>query len=393
MEQAAKPGTEEGLAATPSPLPMQVVNRGAEAIRPAGRGRRLLWILPLVGALAALAVLLLHPTPPAGTSLALRLPEGNVTVPAPADAILGLGKLLPRSRILTVAAPFGAGDARIAELRVREGERVEGGEILALLDSASSLRATVAVAEANLAARGAAMTQTGLVVATAVASARAILARAEATEANAGRDLARAAELNVRGVAADQVLDQRRLAHEQAVQDVARARADLTRYGFDELDRQADMTLARAKLEAARAELERARADFDRALVRAPGPGTVLTIAARPGERPVTDGVLTFGDLADMIAEVEVYETEVGALTPGMPATLTARALPRSLQGRVARIGQEVRRQTLVDASPAANTDTRVVRVVVDLDPASIEVAARFANLQVTASFATRERR
>lgn len=377
------------MAATSDPLPLRVVRRGAETIRPPRRWARLLWILPVLAALASVAAFLLHPTPPGHTGQGLRLPEGNVAALAPAGVVLGLGKLLPQSRLLTVAAPFGAGDARIAELRVREGERVDGGEVLALLDSAGSLRAAVAVAEANLATREAALAQTRLVVATARDEARAALARAEATAASARRDLDRAATLNARGAAADQVLDQRRLAHQQALQDVARARADLARYGFEELERQADVALARANIEAARAELERARADLDKAVVRAPGSGTVLTIAAWPGERPGVDGILTFGDLTGMIAEVEVYETEAGALSPGVPATLTARALPHSLHGRVARIGQEVRRQTLVDASPAANTDTRVVRVILELDPASAEVAARFVNLQVTARFAT----
>jgi hypothetical protein len=47
-----------------------------------------------------------------------------------------------------------------------------------------------------------------------------------------------------------------------------------------------------------------------------------------------------------------------------------------------------VLRQTLTDASPAANTDTRVVRAVVELDAASAAIAARFANLQVAARVA-----
>ena len=54
------------------------------------------------------------------------------------------------------------------------------------------------------------------------------------------------------------------------------------------------------------------------------------------------------------------------------------------------RVGLEVGRQTLVDASPAAHTDARVVKVRVALDPASSQIAQRFTNLQVTARIATR---
>jgi HlyD family secretion protein len=53
------------------------------------------------------------------------------------------------------------------------------------------------------------------------------------------------------------------------------------------------------------------------------------------------------------------------------------------LQGTVTRVGLEVGRQTLTDANPAANTDARVVKVYVRLDPDSSEVAARYTNLQV----------
>ena len=88
-----------------------------------------------------------------------------------------------------------------------------------------------------------------------------------------------------------------------------------------------------------------------------------------------------------MTAEIEIYENEAGAIVPGAATTLVAEALPQPLAGTVRRVGLEILRQTLTDASPAANTDTRVVRVSVDLDSASAAIAARFANLQVTARF------
>ncbi|HKG19187.1 MAG TPA: hypothetical protein VKB00_05575, partial [Candidatus Limnocylindrales bacterium] len=63
--------------------------------------------------------------------------------------------------------------------------------------------------------------------------------------------------------------------------------------------------------------------------------------------------------------------------------TVSADALPRALRGTVTRMGLEVGRQTLTDASPAANTDARVVKVYVRLDPESSSVARRYTNLQV----------
>jgi HlyD family secretion protein len=44
-----------------------------------------------------------------------------------------------------------------------------------------------------------------------------------------------------------------------------------------------------------------------------------------------------------------------------------------------------VKRQEVVGSEPAANTDARIVKVHVALDPASAERARAFTNLQVTA--------
>ena len=381
MDQVANPTVTEKA------LPLLVVSRDGQAPAVAGRSRRGRYLaLAAFGLSAAAFGAVLVSTPSTGPAQS-RLPQGNVAAPGEPGSVLGLGKLLPRTRLLTIATPFGAGDARIAELHVEEGQRVPAGTILAVLDSAASLRAALGGAEATLAAREAALAQTILMVTTARDEARASLARAEAAVINTRRDFERAESLIARGAATEQTRDQRRLAYDQAVHDVARARAALIRYDAPDSDVQVDVIVARRNLEAARAELERARADLDKALIRAPATGTVLTINARPGERPGASGLMSFGSLDDMVAEVEIYETEIGALAVGDRVRLTAAALPHPLVGRIARVGVEVLRQTLTDASPAANTDTRVLRVTVDLDRPSAEVASRFANLQVTARF------
>jgi HlyD family secretion protein len=55
------------------------------------------------------------------------------------------------------------------------------------------------------------------------------------------------------------------------------------------------------------------------------------------------------------------------------------------LLGRVARIGTIVGRQSVTADDPAANTDARVVSVIVELDQASSARAAMFAGLEVVA--------
>jgi HlyD family secretion protein len=370
----------------PDRLPMHVVGRAPEASRRSRRGR-FAWLAAAAVLASAATVVLLRPWSTAPERPTVRLPEGNVVTPAATGTVVGLGKLLPESRIVSIAPPFGAGDARIAQLGVEEGSSVPAGALLAVLDSAPALQAALAAAEATVASREASLAQTIVLVTTSRDAAAAALIRAEATIETTARDLDRAATLNLRGAAADQVLDQRRLAWRQAQQDAASARASLARYDAPSLEQQADVVLARRQLDQAHAELDRARADLDKAFVRAPVTGTVLTIHARPGERPGEAGLMSFGGLDAMLAQIEVYETEAGRLAVGDRAVLSAGALPAPIGGRITRIGREVLRQTLTDASPAANTDTRVLRVTVALDPDAVPVAARFANLQVTARF------
>jgi HlyD family secretion protein len=215
--------------------------------------------------------------------------------------------------------------------------------------------------------------------------ARAALSRAESSAQNAAREFERVEELRRRGFAADQVYDQRRTARDEAVRDVERLRATLSRFGAGEIDAQADVVVAARNLDSAKADLARAEADLEKAYVRAPLAATVLSIASRAGERPASNGMINLGDLDHMKVEVEVYQTQIGQVSPGDAVEITAEALPRPLKGSVKRIGLEVGRQSLVDVNPAANTDARIVKVTVGLDAESSLLAARFTNLQVTA--------
>ncbi|WP_376095790.1 HlyD family secretion protein [Roseomonas sp. CCTCC AB2023176] len=373
-------------------LPLPLVRREGGPARPRGlRRSRRRWTVPALAVLAVagcVAWFLLNRAP--RDPVPLRMPEGPVAARPMPGTIVGLGRVLPRSRIVTIAPPFGAGDARIAALPVAEGDRVEAGATLAVLDSEPSLRAALAVAGANLASREAALRQTRINVEATREEARANLARAEAAIAANRRDLDRALSLLDRGASTQQVVDQRRVAYDQSVQDVARARAALIRTDVPDLDQQADVVVARREAEALRAQVESTRADLAKARILAPFAGTVLTIQARVGERPgQTTGLMSFATLDDMIAEVEVYENFLRDLRPGLPVTLTAAALGEHLHGTVSRIGMEILRQSIVDASPAANTDSRVARVTVELDDRSKALAARLPNLQVTARFAT----
>ena len=121
----------------------------------------------------------------------------------------------------------------------------------------------------------------------------------------------------------------------------------------------------------------------------APISGTILDIHATPGQRPPTIGIMEMGDTLHMMAEAEIYQDRIAQVTPGQPVELAAAALGVTLQGRVAFVGLTVGRQGLLSDDTAANTDARVIRVMVELDPASSEIAARYTNLEVIARIDT----
>ena len=129
------------------------------------------------------------------------IPETEPTIPSAtavsAEAtpthVAALGRLEPQDGIFSVAGPAGR-PAVIAELKVDEGDRVEEGAVIAILDDAALKRAE--------------------------------LTRAKATRQDAQRDFERAKTLERRGVQSQSAYDKAELSLALAEADVARAAAD-----------------------------------------------------------------------------------------------------------------------------------------------------------------------
>ncbi len=418
----SKPGEPSGSRAGPSAqaqakpelpeLPLQIVKRGAPVATTGGLGPALQLLykirwLPLIPVIMLTGgVIALYFQPP-GVRIAMRAlglqPGGGTTspiaVPAPkapvavtpaARQVVALAKLVPEGELRTVAPPFGAGDARIAVLKVEEGVKVESGAVLAILDNEAQLKAALDAAQANVAQRTAALEQTRAQVQASREEAAAALARAEATARNAQADFERIDQLARRGVTSEAALSKSRTARDETAREIDRLKATLSRFQSVDIDKQPDIVVAASNLGVARSELSRATQDLDKAYVRAPIAGTVLTVLVRPGEKPGGAGILKLGNLEQMKAEIEVFQTQIGYVSLGDTVTLTADSLPKPLEATVSRIGLEVGRQTLVDPSPAANTDARVVKVQAALTPESSVIAQRYTNLQVIARITTR---
>ena len=137
--------------------------------------------------------------------------------------VVSLGRIIPRGDVISVATPSGAGDARIAELRITIGDQVEAGEILAILDNLSHLQSAVASAQAALRFQEANLAQTRASNTASRAEAQASLERAQASANVAQSELDRITTLFERGVLTRASFDQTVASATKTARDVERA--------------------------------------------------------------------------------------------------------------------------------------------------------------------------
>ena len=332
--------------------------------------------------------------PGGGANSPIALPPEIVLPPEIAETLLptdvvGLARLMPRGDVAIVAAPFGASDARVAEIHVRIGQRITRGSVVATLDNDDALAGAVLLAEANLAVRLATLAQTRSAVAASRAEAQATLDQVRAIAANAAATLERTEDLAARGVSTSATLDAARTTAAEAALAISRSEATLARFSALALDDQPDVVVAARNVDAATAELTRARMDTARAQVRAPIDGVILDIHATPGQRPSASGIMDMGDTDVMMAEVEIWQDRIASVAVGQPVELAAPALGQTLRGTVDSIGLTVGRQGLISDDAAANSDARVIRVLVALDAGSSSLAARYVGLEAVARIDT----
>jgi len=204
------------------------------------------------------------------------------------------------AEIVHVAAKYAG---RVTEVRVQEGDRVEVGQVVALMDS-RELKADLAGAEARVAQA---------IADRAVAAAQIVEKRSLLRYAD--RELDRAVSLLKSGHATEERVDQRR------------ADRDSLEAGL----RAAEARLAAAERaeEAARAEVEGVRAQLDETELKAPRPGRVQYRLTEPGEILAAGGrVLTIADLTDVTMTIFLPTAEAGRLAIGSAARIVLNAAP-----------------------------------------------------------------
>ncbi len=254
--------------------------------------RRVLLVALLLG-LALAAWRLLAPAP-LRVEVATAVPYSEAArVPVP--VLSGSGYLVPAQPFVAIGSRIAG---RIQRYRVDEGDRVRAGDPLVELDPAP-YRAVVDQLEASLES----------------ARARALLAE---------RELERARQLSDQGVSSRDELERR----------------------------ESEARVARAQVLEFEASLERARIDLADSVIRAPTDGVVLETFKQPGEVAVPGGFSGSGDLlrlanlAELRAELDVNEADLGQVFLGQPAEVTPDAFPAAVYAaEVVELAPQIDRQ------------------------------------------------
>ncbi|MEJ7590896.1 MAG: HlyD family efflux transporter periplasmic adaptor subunit [Planctomycetaceae bacterium] len=309
----------------------------------------------------------------------------NILQPQERTHVYALGRLEPVGTILQLMPKSGNEGATVEQLLVKEGDEIEAGETLAVLDNQARRAAALKESQALLEAAKARLLQIKAgVKAGDIEAQQAAVSLAEEQSKVANRELLRVRELQKRNATTIEMIDQKQWEYDRLQLEKRRASAQLA--SLREI-RDVDILVAEKEVIAAEAAVAKADADADASQLRSPVAGRVLRIHTHPGERVSDAGILDLGNVRQMQAVAEVFEADVSILEVGLVAEIKLDASTEVLTGRIAEIGHIVARKIVLTNDPVSDTDARVVEVRVNLDAAHLERVARLSNARVEISF------
>jgi len=300
--------------------------------------------------------------PAPGTVLADSVPAA-----AKSGAVGCLGRIEPLDGVLQVPGGYLDGrPQRVRELKVKEGDQVRAGQLLAVLDGKDELQTAVQLAEARveLARSRLAQVKAGARDSD-IAAQKAQVSELEAALENARTEYQRYQRLHAKTDVSTAELDARRLNVETTEQKLQQAKERLKSVSNV---RSTDVDVAESELRVATVEAAHARAQLRTAMVYAPANGRVLKIHAYPGEEPGQEGLLDLGKTDVMYVLAEVYETDIARVHPGQQATISSDIFPGKLSGLVETVGYTLSKASVLPIDPVSYADARVFKVRIRLD-------------------------
>ncbi|WP_414576961.1 ABC exporter membrane fusion protein [Anabaena sp. CCY 9402-a] len=332
-------------------------------------------------------------------------------------AVTALGRIEPQGEVIQVSVSQTTGSNRVAELLVKQGDRIQKGQIIAILDNRdirlaalNRAKQQVKVAQSQLAQVKAGAKQGELAAQQATISeleaklrqevvARvATVKRLEAEVRNAEIEYQRYQYLQKTGAVSASMRDSKKLTLETAQERLQEAVANRTQTSetLKERLKQAKATLekiaevrptdvqaAQAEVENAKAAVQEAQANLDLAYVKSPKVGQILKIQTWGGEVVSDKGIVEIGQTNQMYVVAEVYEVDINRVKIGQSATITQLNFPGKLEGTVDDIGLLIAKKDVLSTDPAADIDSRVVEVKIRLTPESSQKVEGLTNSKV----------
>jgi HlyD family secretion protein len=204
-----------------------------------------------------------------------------------------------------------------------------------------------------------------------------------------------------------QDLEKSELLSRQAESELTASRAirDKTEKGYTQNE-----ALLKAKRSAAIAEVEEAlkrvpvdslaenlkiaERRLEATQIKAPVAGQILKVIGHEGDTIGNQPILQLGDTSAMVVNAEVYETDVQQLDAWLKdgpsvVTITSRALDKPLNGELHphQIARLIGKNQIFSLNPCEDIDRRVVEVLVDVKPDSVELASRYVGLEFQVEF------
>ena len=291
------------------------------------------------------------------------------------------------------AINVGAGiDGVIAEMRVKDGQHVGAGEIIAVIDR-QDLNAELSGARAS--AESARQSRLRLIRGSRDEERRQAEAEVSAFEATLKHSQLRYNRYELlfrQGVISEDQRDEARknLDVAEASLSAATKRKELVNAEPlpEELER------ADAEVRAADQRVRNVTERLEKVYVKAPISGTVLKTFMKAGETFSTftpQPILSMADTSRLRVRAEVDERDIGHITAGQRVRILADAFDnKALNGAVLSIGAQMGRKRVRTGDPAEKSDRDVLEVLIDLNGGKDEL---YVGLRVTVQFLVSDER
>ena len=344
-------------------------------------------------------------------------PENPAVVIPEIKTVTALGRIEPEGEVIKLSAPISGEGSQVEKILVQEGDMVTKGQVIAILNNRERLQAELTAAKAEVriiqakiaqiqagAKPGEITAQKAIIDRLAAESQgdidtqKAILEKLQAELLNAKAENKRYQELYIEGAISASEKDSKNLNIETTKKSLQAAQSQLKKLELSSKEkikeasatlnqisevRKVDIEVAIAELNRVDVNVKKATINLQQAYVKSPQNGQVFEIYTHPGELISNNGIADIGKTSQMYVVAEVYESDITKILQGKQVRIVGDIFPQELQGKVERIGLQVRKQNLTNTDPSSNIDNRIVKVHIRLNTASSQQAAKFTNMQV----------